>query len=215
MLAMTPLEGTSGGSGEPWSITFESFGVRVRVTADAPEVIERIPLLLPPDARPCPDAEQAFAVLTDEDGQYRFTRGDSPVAAGLELDSALDLLETQLQIQIGLHAPNRIFVHAGVVAHAGRAIVIPGRSMAGKSTLVLALVRAGAVYYSDEFAVIDEQGLVHPYAAPLWLRDPEPQQLDGLEHTTTSRTGRRPRAPLPSRSMGGSEASRCQSVPSW
>jgi hypothetical protein len=32
------------------------------------------------------------------------------------------------------------------------------------------LVRAGAVYYSDEFAVLDERGLVHPYAKPLSLR---------------------------------------------
>src|SRR4051794_11414953 len=179
---MMPSVGISGGSGTPWSIAFESFGVRVRVTADAPEVIERIPLVLPPDARPCPAGEEAFAVLTDEDGRYRFTRGESPAPIGLELESALSVLETQLQIHIGFHAPNRIFVHAGVVAHAGRAIVLPGSSFAGKSTLVLALVRAGAVYYSDEFAVIDEQGLVHPYLAPLWLREPGPQRLDGLEH---------------------------------
>ncbi len=169
------------------SFAFESFGVRFGVTADAPEVIERIPSTLPPDARPCPGAEEGFAVLTEEGGRYRFTRPESPAptgveleSAGLDLESALFVLENQLQVYVGLRAPNRIFVHAGVVAHDGQAIVIPGRSFTGKSTFVLALVCAGAVYYSDEFAVIDERGLVHPYAAPLKLREP-PQRSYDLE----------------------------------
>jgi hypothetical protein len=45
--------------------------------------------------------------------------------------------------------------------------------MSGKSTLVEALVRAGAGYASDEFAVIDRQGRVHPYPKSLSLRDEE------------------------------------------
>jgi hypothetical protein len=60
-----------------------------------------------------------------------------------------------------------------VVAHDGQAMVIPGPSFSGKTTLVSALVQAGAIYYSDEYAVLDEHGLVHPYAKPLSIRDPE------------------------------------------
>jgi hypothetical protein len=63
-----------------------------------------------------------------------------------------------------------VFVHAGAVGWRGRAIVIPGRSFSGKSSLVAELVRAGATYYSDEFAVLDERGRVHPFAKPLSLR---------------------------------------------
>src|SRR5215217_6806494 len=40
--------------------TFESFGVRFRVAGDAPEVVARLPALLPPDARPCESAEDEF-----------------------------------------------------------------------------------------------------------------------------------------------------------
>jgi hypothetical protein len=50
-------------------------------------------------------------------------------------------------------------------------MVLPGLSFAGKTTMVAALVRAGAVYYSDEYAPIDENGLVHPYARPLSVRN--------------------------------------------
>jgi hypothetical protein len=57
-----------------------------------------------------------------------------------------------------------VFVPAGVVVHHGRALVIPGASFSGKTTLVAALVRAGATYYSDEYAVLDHSGRLHPYA---------------------------------------------------
>src|SRR5215210_2081743 len=161
-------------------IAFESFGVRVRVTADAREVRDRIPALLPPDAQPCSPstAEVSLAVLSRGGTAYDFLIDGSPVTQGIDLDFALTLLEAQLRIHVGLRAPNRIFVHAGVVAHDDRAIVIPGRSFAGKTSLVLALVEAGAVYYSDEFAVLDERGLVHPYAKDVSVRDEDEIQSD-------------------------------------
>jgi len=64
-----------------------------------------------------------------------------------------------------------VFVHAGVDGWSGQAIVIPWRSFSGKTTLVTALVRAGATYYSDEYAVFDAQGRVHPYPRRLAIRE--------------------------------------------
>jgi hypothetical protein len=169
-----------GSISERQDIVFESFGVGMRVSADTPEVIERLPSLLPPDSAACAPSEvqESFGIVRDVDGSYQFTRGDSPVSTGVDLELALMLLETQVRIFIGLNAANRIFVHAGVVGYGGRAIVIPGRSFTGKTTLVTALVRAGAAYYSDEFAVIDERGMVHPFAKPLSVRDGGARQSD-------------------------------------
>jgi hypothetical protein len=45
----------------------------------------------------------------------------------------------------------------------------PGWS-GGKTTLVKALVEAGATYCSDEFAVLDKAGRVQPYPVPLSIR---------------------------------------------
>ncbi|HEX4771410.1 MAG TPA: hypothetical protein VH351_11285 [Bryobacteraceae bacterium] len=42
--------------------------------------------------------------------------------------------------------------------------------MVGKSPLVAELLRSGATFYSDEFAVLDEHGRVHPYPRPLQMR---------------------------------------------
>jgi hypothetical protein len=74
-------------------------------------------------------------------------------------------------------APEHAFIHAGVVAVAGRAIVIPGTSQSGKTTLVRALVERGALYCSDEYAVVDAAGLIHPYPKPLTVRAPGESRL--------------------------------------
>lgn len=61
-------------------------------------------------------------------------------------------------------------MHAGEVALGDAALVIPGESFTGKTTLVRALVEAGATYFSDEYAVLDADGRVHPYVRPLSVR---------------------------------------------
>jgi len=81
-----------------------------------------------------------------------------------------EAFETDLQLYVAEMAPRRLFVHAGVVGWRGQAIIIPGRTFTGKTTLVAALVKAGATYYSDEYAVLDVRGRVHPYARPLGIR---------------------------------------------
>ena len=48
--------------------------------------------------------------------------------------------------------------------------MIPGATFTGKTTLVQALVEAGATYYSDEYAVLDDRGRIQPYPRPLSIR---------------------------------------------
>jgi hypothetical protein len=104
-------------------------------------------------------------------GHQRFVRED-PVRSNevIPVGQTLERLVDDLQLSIALHARNEVFVHAGVVAWNGQAIVLPGRSRAGKSTLVEALVRAGATYCSDEYACVTADGAVAPFARPLHLR---------------------------------------------
>ncbi|HJQ44328.1 MAG TPA: hypothetical protein VJ831_14665 [Jatrophihabitantaceae bacterium] len=85
-------------------------------------------------------------------------------------DETCRAVSSRLELLVCTHVPDRIAVHAGVVAVRDRAIVLPGSSMAGKSTLVAALLELGATYFSDEFALLDDQGLVWPYPRPLTLR---------------------------------------------
>jgi len=97
------------------------------------------------------------------DGDQRYRSSDFAVFC--------DVLENDLHHYIATYTRGPIFVHAGVAVWQGRAIVIPGRSFAGKSTLTEALLQAGATYYSDDYAPIDENGLVHPFPRHLRLRN--------------------------------------------
>jgi non-ribosomal peptide synthetase component F len=161
-------------------VAFEAFGVRVALTAESLEAFNRLQALLPPVWEPCPPAtvEHRFAVVSEPGGAYGVTDDGVSLLASGTLDMAVMMLDTHLKARIAVHAHERIFVHAGVVGHNGGAIVIPGKSFTGKTTLVAALVRAGAIYYSDEYAVLDDAGLVHPYAKPLSLRDDRQEQSD-------------------------------------
>ncbi len=89
-----------------------------------------------------------------------------------DLELALGALEAELYFHVAEHAPDRISIHAGVAVHRGCAIVTPGPTFSGKTTLIAALVRAGALYFSDEYAFLDKDGLVHPFPRPLSVREP-------------------------------------------
>ncbi|HEX2699153.1 MAG TPA: hypothetical protein VHM89_02985 [Acidimicrobiales bacterium] len=73
--------------------------------------------------------------------------------------------------RLALAAPTQdVLVHAAVASLGARAVVMPGRSGAGKTTLVTALVLAGWRYLSDEVAALGPGGAeVRPYPRPLAL----------------------------------------------
>jgi hypothetical protein len=83
-------------------------------------------------------------------------------------------------------------VHAGVVLWGGRALLLPGVTHAGKSSLVAELLHRGATYFSDEYALIDSDGRVHPYARPLLLRNGHPDQVPVLARECDASTGDAP-----------------------
>jgi hypothetical protein len=154
---------------------FEAYGHHVGVRTNAPALLDWLGPHLPPGWRPCasPVVDQVFSVWVDPGGGCRPSRvyaGRLRRARTGDLARALAVLESEIRQSVAAGAERRTFVHAGVVGWHGRAIVIPGRSRSGKTTLVAELVKAGALYLSDEFAVLDGRGRVHPFAKPLSIR---------------------------------------------
>lgn len=160
------------------SIRFNSFGVRVGVRVDRTGVLNRIEPFLPPGWKPSRsrNVDRVYSVLVRGKGDSGLSRFKMVYADGDQITRtpklihAIDALESDVQLFVAETAPHRVFVHAGVVAFGDKAIVIPGRSFAGKTSLVAALVKAGAIYYSDEYAVLDERGRVHKYTRRLGIR---------------------------------------------
>ncbi len=106
-----------------------------------------------------------------DEGYHLLYCGSTLLSRTLELPQLLATLEQHSELLTAFRANDYLFVHAGVVGWQGRAILIPGRSMSGKSTLVRALLEAGAEYYSDEYAILDGEGRVHPYPVPISIRE--------------------------------------------
>jgi hypothetical protein len=175
-------------------LSFEAFGVPMWVTANRREARQRLVEILPPGSKRADDkeAKHRLAILGDERGTYGVDLGGVALIEGVSLDVALDSLERLLRMRVAFDAPDRIFVHAGVVGLAGGALLLPGLSFTGKTTLVAALVRAGASYYSDEYAVLDDDGLVHAFQNPPMLRNNDHRDRSRGVGVRAGTTGNRP-----------------------
>jgi hypothetical protein len=160
----------------PYRIAIESYGVQIVVATTSPELLEMIEPLLPPHTRrlsaPFPEDARRFGLIEEEDGTFSVYNQTTRVSDGGTLELSLVVIDGQMRSFIAINAVDRIFIHAGTVAHDGKVLVFPGDSFSGKTTLTAALVKRGATYFSDEFAVIDRDGLVHPYPKPLSIRPP-------------------------------------------
>ena len=159
-------------------LVFECYGVRVRIVDDAGAgICPRLAEVVPPDNR-LDDAEavsvtyvvQSPASGASENGSYEVVRDGEVGFRAATANEAFQWLCGEIDSTIAVNSRGGLFVHAGVVSWRGHAILVPGRSMTGKSTLVAELVRRGATYYSDEFAVLDDDARVRPYARMLMLR---------------------------------------------
>jgi hypothetical protein len=159
---------------------FEAYGLRIGLRAHDRALLAALTSRLPSGSSPLRGAvvDRLYSLLAPVT-EKRIRRFGLAWADATQLERTHDrelvlkAVERDCKLFVAERAKRRLFVHAGVVAVDGRALILPGPSYSGKSTLVAALVRAGATYYSDEFAVLDERGRVHPWAAPLSLRQPE------------------------------------------
>ena len=163
----------------PAQITFVSYGVTVRIRVNDDTLLEPLLDHLPPGWEPSPTTkvDVLYSLMVQGQGHganpadCQLYRDQDRLVHTSSLSALLVFLDSDLRLQIGMVTPELLFVHAGVVGWQQQAIVIPGRSFSGKTTLVTALIQAGATYYSDEYAVFDTTGLVFPYARPLLLRN--------------------------------------------
>jgi hypothetical protein len=162
----------------PLTLSVLAYGVRIGVRINDPGVAERLACHLPPGSEHLESVEavRTYSLIVQDDdpgggGARSSMCVDDAVLVGRSTAQAvLRAFESDVKLYVAEMAPDRVFVHAGVVGFRGRAILLPGRSFSGKTTLVAALVRAGAEYYSDEYAVLDAAGDVHPYPGPLSIR---------------------------------------------
>src|SRR6186713_3314163 len=128
-------------------VTVSCYGVRMGIRTTDPGLLPGLLAQLPPGAveQPSTWVPRVYSVVAGTAGGrvrrvnilYRdITRTvRSPLYEDVLAEIAKDT-----QLHVAAMTRQRVFVHAGVVGWKGRAIVIPGRSHSGKTSLVAALV---------------------------------------------------------------------------
>jgi hypothetical protein len=161
------------------SLVLCCYGVEVRLVDDAGLwLCQRLRETLPPEfAAPSgpPQVSVVYVVTAvvppglTEASEFLITCDEVAVFATAVDEEVFWWLRRDIDQAVARRCTQLVFVHAGVVGWRGVGIVIPGRASIGKSTLVVELVRRGAVYYSDAFAALDDAGRVHPYRGMIGL----------------------------------------------
>jgi len=187
-----------------WAVGFsiKSYGVRIGIRSNDPVCLKRVRKHLPHgwELSSSPFVERLYSVRVGLQGtqgnvrRFNLLYGDHiRLARSLDLNQVFETFESDLRLFVAELARRRVFVHAGVVGWKGKAIVVPGRSFSGKTSLIAELVRAGATYYSDEYAVFDSRGRVHPFPKPLEIREAgEVRQSKITVETLGGQTGTQP-----------------------
>ena len=161
------------------------FGLEIRIEAGSPAILAaldrylfpwlpRLPLASGDEIPSLPPALNFR--MHERAGGIVILRDDKTEITAESVETAIPLLQSAIDESVVGQCSDVAFVHAGVVAVDNAAILFPGISHAGKSTLVAELVRRGATYFSDEYAVIGADGSVYPYPRALMLRNGVPEQ---------------------------------------
>jgi hypothetical protein len=111
-----------------------------------------------------------YRIAKDAAGNFLISEDGRDGLVLRRVEAIFDYFDRLLGIRVAEFAEDRVFLHAGAVCWMGKAIIIPADSGKGKTTLVKALVEAGAEYLSDEHAILDEEGWVYPFLRELKFR---------------------------------------------
>ncbi|MGE0668780.1 MAG: HprK-related kinase A [Sphingomonadales bacterium] len=89
------------------------------------------------------------------------------------------MFEQALNWCVATRTFTHLILHAAVVAREGRAVILPGQSGQGKSTLCAALVARGWRHLSDEFALLDPASLaITAHPRPISLKNRSLQAVE-------------------------------------
>jgi hypothetical protein len=164
------------------SFALSAFGCNIRATAGSPETLALLDRnIFPPIPRVTTGAFEPDLDLraAETANGHQLSVNGAVIASALSANGLLLHVLHVLDETVVRHLDSLRAIHAGAVLWQGRVLLFPGSTHSGKSSLTAELLRRGAQCMSDEYALVDPDGRVHPYPRPLLLRD-----SDGLQTPT-------------------------------
>lgn len=173
----------------------QAFGCKIRVAAGCLEgrtILERYVFPFSPRTDNVAGQSDVVVRIDRVAEQFQLSADGVVVATAGSAMSLVPALVRALDDAVIQRLTGFRAVHAGAVVLGKRALLLPGVTHAGKSSLVAELIRRGATYFSDEYALIDLEGRVHPYPRPLLLRNGSREQHPMLPGECRARVGDAP-----------------------
>ena len=151
----------------------EAYGVRIGVSTILPEPLDAAAECVAdvlPEFRYLTNGEPVehnFHFTWNPSGRDTLYKNGETVVSRTSRVVLLDRIGREIRLTVAEYAVDRVFIHSAAVGWKGKAILFPAHSFRGKSSLTAELVRRGADYYSDEYAILDDEGFVHPFPKKL------------------------------------------------
>ncbi len=93
-------------------------------------------------------------------GRYRVLEESREIGQNLDTRSLIDDLHSRILSYSLLDRPRSGIVHGALLRRRGRRVLLAGSRRAGKTTLVLRLVRAGYDFEGDEHVFVEADGVI-------------------------------------------------------
>jgi hypothetical protein len=152
-----------------------------------------VPVLLGAGTERPGDPIAQLAILAEGPERYTLMAGSESVSTGglgQIMYEALVAAERLLSADL----PDQLLLHAGAVAHDGKAVLIAGESRSGKSMVAAALLGQGFDSLSDEITTLAADGVIDGLRRPLTIRADvwnEVSQLGWISQVVSLADGRR------------------------
>ena len=125
-------------------IAFNAYGLRVGIRVDQAWALEPLMKALPVGSTPArrPWVDYLYSIIVagghgPRPRRFNLIYGDAfRIGKSARFEDIVEAMEQEISLFVGEMSKNRIFVHAGVVGWKGRALLLPGPTRTGKSTLV-------------------------------------------------------------------------------
>jgi uncharacterized protein (UPF0276 family) len=171
--AGSPAQAAAQGTLQHYRLLTTTFAVR----CESPEIARQIHEALGHLSQSAVEPDVAIDV---RDGWQIFENG-AVVTELRSPEAIVPAVKHQLRLRAVERHPFLVSVHAGVVAFGSDCVLLPASAGSGKTTLTAALVQAGATYFSDEIALLDDRTLaVTPVPLSLTVKDGSLEPLRAL-----------------------------------
>jgi hypothetical protein len=167
--------------------TFDSgpraaLGHTFTVSAEGHRTTGRIDDLVKSFPRARADGCTTYYSIVDNGRGFELHFGEGQLSLLPTLSRTIATMFWVLNQEVVNASADHVLLHAGAVEHSGRAVLLPGVSGAGKTTLVAALLQRGLRYYTDEIAALARPSLmVQPYPRALAIKQGSWPALAALE----------------------------------